>query len=276
MTSRGSLLGILALVLTLSCAQAGSTGATPSPNRDPAIKTYQALVTKDDDALNNSTSNHCNTIQDTGCQAAAAVVIAALQQWAQDLKQFHTPTSFVIIDGQLQRHVAGAITDVNAIAAANQAQDQPAEDLATQIALTELTWVNTISAAIRNWAQASPTTYARQVKAEVAALDACDGCSQLAGQGQLACSGSTGAACDLVLTQAFSQIQTFQAGILEVAAPDSWLAKDANLQSGLAQADTSLLAVKAARLTGDQKALDVARVQFQQAMATVHNAAAAI
>jgi hypothetical protein len=276
MTSRGSLIGILALVVALSCAQAGTTAAIPSPTKDPAIKNYQALVTKDDDALNASTSNHCNTIADTGCPAAVAGVIVALQQWALDLKQFQTPTRFVTIDGQLQRHLAGATTDVGAIGTANQAQDQPAEDLAVQIALTELTWVNGISASIRNWAQFSATVYMKQVGSEIAALDACDGCGQLAGQGQLACTGSAAPSCDLVLMQSFSQIQAFQAGILEIAAPDSLLAKDANLQAGLAQADTALLALKAARLTDDQKAFDAARVQFQQSIATVHKAAAAI
>jgi hypothetical protein len=276
MTYKGSLLGILAVLLALRCGKAGNTAAKSTPTVDPAIAAYQALVTKDDHGLDTSTSNHCHTIADTACPAAAGRVIVALQQWAQDLKQFQTPTRFVTIDRQLQRHLAASMSYVGAIATANRAQDQAGEDLAVQIALTELSWLDGISASIAQWAPATSTIYTRQVGAEMGAFDACAGCPQLTGQGQLVCFGAAASGCDSVLTESFNQIQAFQAGLLEIAAPDSLVAKDAILQLGLAQADSDLLAIKGARLAADEKAFEAARGQFTQAMVAVHTDAAAI
>src|ERR1700693_841016 len=89
------------VLLLLGCSQAPSA-AQPSPTSDPAIKAYQALMLSDDTTMGASTSNHCNTVQDTGCPAAVARVVTTLQTWLDDLNRFQTPARFATIDVQMK------------------------------------------------------------------------------------------------------------------------------------------------------------------------------
>jgi hypothetical protein len=55
-----------------------------------------------------------------------------------------------------------------------------------------------------------------------------------------------------------------------VAAPSSLAAQDARLQKDLAQADTGVLAITKAELTGDQAGFDGGRLLLRQALPAIN------
>src|ERR1700674_4537109 len=138
---------LLAAVLFVGCSQSAPV-AQQSPTTDPAIKAYQALMLSDDNAMGASTSNHCNTVQDTACPAAAARVVTALQSWLDDLNRFQTPARFATIGAQMKRHVAAAMAYLNATVAANLGKNQPGEDRSIVAAVSEREWVDRLTTSI--------------------------------------------------------------------------------------------------------------------------------
>jgi hypothetical protein len=63
---------------------------------------------------------------------------------------------------------------------------------------------------------------------------------------------------------------------VRVSTPSSLAAQDARLQSDLAQADTGVLAIATARVTGDQAAFDAGRLMLQQALLAINADVAAL
>jgi hypothetical protein len=100
------------------------------------------MISSDYNTMAASTSNHCNTIEDTGCEAATNAVIPTLQRWVGDLNSFPTPARFVAIDGQLRAHLNEVITELNAAVAFQKAKDQTGFDLAMGAAVFERAWVD--------------------------------------------------------------------------------------------------------------------------------------
>jgi hypothetical protein len=267
---RSLLLGVQASValLLLGCSQAAST-AQQSPAADPAINAYKTLMLSDDNKMGASTSNHCNTVQDTACPAAVARVVATLQQWLDDLNGFKTPARFATIDGQMKRHLTAVLSYLSMVVVANRAQDQNSEDRALQAATNERAWVDDITLSIAHSAPATAVIYLGSVRAEKAGLDGCDGCQRAVGQGQLSCDGSAQAGCDSLLRETSTQIETFEGALVLNAAPAGLSSKDARLQSDLAQCDTALIAMTGALLTGDQSGFNAARTLLQRGAAAV-------
>jgi hypothetical protein len=263
------------VLLLLGCSQAASV-AQQSPMSDPAINTYKTLMVSDDNAMGASTSNHCNTVQDTACPAAAARVVVALQQWLDDLNRFQTPARFATIDAQMKRHLAAAISYLNMVVAANRAQNQNSEDRALQAAENERGWVDDITLSIAHSAPATAAIYIGGVRSEKAGLDGCEGCQSTVGQSQLSCEGSAQADCDSLLRETSTQIETFEGAIVLNSAPVSLSSKDALLRSDLAQTDTALITMTGALLTGDQSGFDAARTSLQRAAAAVDADAATV
>jgi hypothetical protein len=71
-------------------------------------------------------------------------------------------------------------------------------------------------------------------------------------------------------------VRTFQAGLVQDAAPSVLSAKDAQLQSDLAMSDTALIAMMGALLTGDQTGLGAARTSLQRATTAVDTDATSV
>jgi hypothetical protein len=162
-----SLIGaqVFVAVLLFGCSQSASV-AQQSPTTDPAIKAYQAMMLSDDNAMGAATSNHCGTIQDTGCPAAVARVVAALQAWLDDLNRFQTPARFATIGAQMKLHVAAAIAYLNAAAAANLAKNQPALDESIGAAISEREWVDRVTSNIWHSSPATTAVYTNLVRSE--------------------------------------------------------------------------------------------------------------
>jgi hypothetical protein len=267
---RSLLLGVQASValLLLGCSQPAST-AQQSPAADPAIGAYKTLMIGDDSRMGASTSNHCNTVEDTACPEAVARVVATLQQWLDDLNGFQTPAQFATIDGQMKRHLTAVLSYLSIVVTANRAKDQNSEDRALAAAINERGWVDDITTSVAHSAQATAVIYTGSVRSEKAGLDGCAGCQRAVGQGQLSCAGSAQADCDSLLRETSTQIETFEGALVLNAAPAALLSKDARLQSDLAQCDTALIAMTGALLTGDQPGFEAARTSLQRAAAAV-------
>jgi hypothetical protein len=267
---RSLLLGALASVALLlpGCSQPASS-AEQSPTPDPSIGAYKTLVISDDTRMAASSSNHCNTVEDTACPAAIARVVSALQQWLDDLNAFRTPARFATINGQMKRHLAAVLSYLSMVVVANRAKDQNGEDRAIAAAINERGWVDDITTSVAHSAQATSAIYTGSVRSEKAGLDGCEGCQRTMGQSQLSCDGSAQAACDSLLRETSTQIETFEGALVLDAAPSALSSKDARLQSDLAQGDTALIAMTGALLTGDQSGFTAARALLQRSVAAV-------
>jgi hypothetical protein len=263
------------VMLLFGCSQSASV-AQQSPTPDPTIKAYQALMLSDDNAMGASTSNHCNTVQDTACPAAAARVVAALQSWLDDLNRFQTPARFATIDAQMKRHVAAAIAYLNASAAATLAKNQPALDRSIAAAVSEREWVDRVTASISHSSYATTAAYSGLVKAEKSDLDKCAGCLRLIAQTPLSCDGTAATDCDSLVLDASSQLSTFLSAVVLDAAPSNVKAKDSQLQSDLGQGDTALITMMGDLLKGDQAGFSAGRTALGQALAAVDRDAAAV
>jgi len=266
---------VFVVMLLFGCSQSASV-AQQSPTTDPAIKAYQAMMLSDDNAMGAATSNHCNTVQDTACPAAAARVVAALQSWLDDLNRFQTPARFATIGAQMKRHVAAAIAYLNASAAATVAKNQPALDRSIVAAVSEREWVDRLTASISHSSPATTAVYRNLVKSEKSDLDKCAGCQRLTAQTPLSCDGAAPTDCNSLVLDAASQMATFQGAVVLDAAPSTMGAKDALLQSDLAQGDTALIAMMGDLLKGDQAGFTAARPSLGRALAAVDVDAAAV
>jgi hypothetical protein len=233
-------------------------------------------MANDDNTMANSTSNHCNTIQDKDCPAAVARVNVTLQRWLEDLNRFTTPARFLTIDAQARKHLSAAIADLNAVVTANRARNQGAEDLALQVAITERHWVDDISGAIGDWHVASAASYSELVKSEEQGLSGCGGCQQLAGANPLTCTGHIGEDCEAAIAEASDYVANFQSAMVQDGVPMSQATHDATLQSDLARLDSALLAMKAALVFPNQSGFDAGRASYQEAASMVAADVAAI
>lgn len=266
---------VFVVMLLFGCSQSASV-AQQSPTTDPAIKAYQSMMLSDDNTMGVATSNHCNTVQDTACPAAAARVVAALQSWLDDLNRFQTPARFATIDAQMKRHVAAAIAYLNGAAAATLAKNQPALDRSIVAAVSEREWVDRQTANISHSSPATAGTYAGLVKSEKSDLDKCAGCQRLIAQTPLSCDGTAPTDCNSLVLDAASQVATFLGAVVLDAAPSNLATKDAQLQTDLAQSDTALIAMMGALLKGDQQGFTAARPSLGRALAAVDADAAAV
>jgi hypothetical protein len=272
-----SLIGaqVFVVIVLFGCSQSASV-AQQSPTTDPAIKAYQAMMLSDDNAMGAATSNHCTTVQDAGCPAAAARVVAALQSWLDDLNRFQTPARFATIDTQMKRHVAAAIAYLNASAAATLAKNQPALDRSIVAAGSEREWVDRLTASISHSSHTTTVVYSGLVGSEKSDLDKCAGCRQLIAQTPLSCDGAVATDCNALVLDAASQVATFQGAVVLDAAPSTMGAKDALLQSDLAQGDTALITMMGDLLKGDQQGFTAARPSLGRALAAVDMDAASV
>jgi hypothetical protein len=263
-------LGPLAAVVVLlfGCSQA-ATVAQQSPTSDPSIRAYQTLMLSDDTAMGASTSNHCNTVQDTACPAAVARVVTTLQAWLDDLNRFQTPARFATIDAQMKRHLTAVISYLNLAAAANVARNQSLEDRSIAAAINEKGWVDEVASSVAQSKPAAVAIYTGVVGSVKSELDSCASCQRLAGQSQLNCVGAAVTDCDSLVIDAAIQVRTFQSALVQDAVPSVLSAKDGQLQSDLAMSDTALIAMMGALLTSDQSGFSGGRSSFQRSMAAV-------
>jgi hypothetical protein len=233
--------------------------------QDPSIKRYQTLIGTDSQRVISSQSNNCASLADA-CPTAAANVVAALQQWLDDLDATRPPTRFAYLDAQMRRHIPLAISGLNAAVTAYKAKDQAGMDNAINAAVNER---DALEAEVNDIVGARPATnaaYKAVVRSDNANLLACTACQQLLSQNQVSCPASQTPSCPDQIAAARFQLETFQGDVVHDFAPDSLVALDAHLQADLFAASVELSAMDAALSGGDHAALQNGRTLLRQAL----------
>jgi hypothetical protein len=165
----------------------GSAAASPASG-------YSNLLRYDMSGVLLAQSQHCDTITDAGCPAAAGRVIAPLQAWLNDLNRASTPGAFTLVDLQLRSHVAAAIAVLNALVAAYHGQDQAAMTTALKAAVDERDMIEIEVDSIVSSQTVSAKAYRVNVEVARKTFDGCGECLP-AGVNQLSCQGAQRAAC---------------------------------------------------------------------------------
>ena len=248
----------IALAAVFIATHHAFVGSVPAGS-DANVKVYQAMMNSDYNTMVASTSSHCNTIQDTGCQAAVAPVLVTLQKWVDDLNAFQTtPARYAAIDGQLRRHLTAAIAELNAAVAFQKANNRNGFNLAMRAAFSERAWLDPTMFAIEGTYPKVAGSYHDAMSLATQALGACVngtpgpgdlGCQRLSAQET--CTGAAASTCESDVEAATAQIQTFLVALLQNPAPSALTAPGARFQADLAQADTALLAIADALVHGD-------------------------
>ena len=243
-----------------------------APRSAPALSivAYQTTLKRDVGVLDTAGDGvSCTTLQST-CPQPGRPVLKAYQRWLDDLNGSEPPAKFAVIDAQMRKHLAAGIADINAVFAAYAAQNQDGLDRAGAETRRQGDWLTVIADAILYSSQGTAASYADSVlAARRQGLDVCPECQLLGSSGPIDCTGSQEANCEGDVAYAKSAIEDLEAAVMRVAAPGSLAAQDALLQRDLAKADTAVLAMATAQLTGDQGGFSVGRNLFQRALPVV-------
>jgi hypothetical protein len=272
----------IAVVAAFIAAHRGPVGLAPA-DQDPNVKAYRAMIIADYHAMDTSTSNHCNTIQDTGCAAAANAVSVTLQKWVTDLNSYRTtPAGLAVVDGQLRRHLNQAIADMNAAVASQKVGNENGFNLAMAALSYERAWIDPAAFALEGSYPRVAGTYHDAFGLTKHSLDAC--ITSRPAPADLGCSGlfarhcTTGSVqtCGSDIESADTQIQTFLIALLQNPAPSALTTKSAQLQVHLANADTALLAITDAILHGDAGKVGAGELAYSEAISSADGDAASI
>ena len=244
-----------------------------APQSTPAgaitVQAYQAMVSQDDGELIVARSPDCSTLQPP-CPGGRRQALAALQRWLDDLDRSVPPTRFAQIDAQLRGHLAANVSQTLAVFAAYHANDQSGLDRMNYATKMGAYWLDEVALSIGNSHQGTVPAYIASVRVGEQNLGSCTSCLSLGGNDHIVCAGDQAMSCLFTIGYAESVIGEFQASLVRVAGPDAITAKDALLQRDLAEADTALIRLTTASLTGEQAVFDAARTSLRQALAAVN------
>ena len=255
-------IGLVAAFLATHHASVGMTPAGDEKN----VKAYREMMAGDYNAMNASTSDNCNTIDDKLCAAAIGRVVPRLQSWLDDLTAFRTPAQYAVLDAQLRLHLKEVIVELNSAVMFQKANDQRGFALAMSAALYERGWMDPATFTITGTYAKVAGSHQDAVNVARQALLNCMnstpapadfGCSHLAA-GE-SCAGAAAAQCEDDVQAAATQLEMFLVGLTQNPAPSSLRVKDAKLQADLARADTALLEITDAILHEDATRLQTSR-----------------
>jgi len=274
---------VIAVAAAFIAAHRGPVGSAPA-GQDPNVKAYRDMIASDYNAMASATSSHCATIQDTGCEAALNAFIPGLRKWVGDLDSYRTtPSGYVVVDGQLRRHLNQAIADMNAAAAFQKAGNAIGFNLAMNAVLYERAWVDpTMFAIVGSYPRVAATyhdAFGLTKQSLAACVNSTPAPADLACTALLArqvCVGSDAQICESYVQNAGTQIQAFLIALLQNPAPSSLATKDAQLQADLAKADTALLATTDALLHADAAKVAAGDMSYSDAISSADGDAVAI
>jgi hypothetical protein len=272
-------LAVIALAAAIAAAfivAHNATTASVPAGSGQTIQAYQNLVGVDGQNADATWSAPCDTTTHTGCQGDATRAIVALQRWLDDLNRSEPPARFLIVDAQLRLHISGSIAGLNALLAASKANDSNGMDRAYLLALDGRLWTDAVVPSIVSSKQVDAAAYVNSVEAGGNAMIACTACQILFGPTQIDCSQNQASTCQGLLDGSAGQVAGFQSALVASSAPAALSAADTHLQEDLAQADSALIAMRAALSTGDQAGFDAGRVTLQSAFSAVSRDVTAI
>lgn len=256
---------------------------TPADS-EHAVASYKHLLSDDYNKIPiTSIESTCSGNQFAACEADLNLRIPTVNQIQNDLGRIQPPARFAVAVAQMRRHQALQLSRLNAVLAANRAQDAAGVDRTVASVVSGRPWMDAMFNSIFSSQQGSIATYTQTVRNEKRNLDQCIECRNLAGQSQISCIGSQATSCQALLQSTAAQVASsqsavasFQNAVVRIAAPNSLATKDNRLQLDLAKADTALLMMADALSAGDQAGFNRGRVSLQQAVAAIDRDAADI
>lgn len=248
----------VALGAAILASHHGPVGSVPA-GVDPGVKAYQTMISLHISNFNTvANSVSCGTLDDTGCAADAAAVVPVLNKWVSDLSSFQTPAQFAALDAMLRRHLTDQAVYLNAMLAAQKANNVTAFDFAFEGAFYEREWLDPATGAIDGSYPRVAGSHHDALALTKQSLELCInqapgpadiGCEQLYHSDECAKVGLQACANDAHSYAA--RVQSFLIGLLQNPAPTALAAKDRKIQNDLAQIDADILAVTDGLLSGD-------------------------
>lgn len=268
---------IAALVVGVRVWRNGDLNHGPMPaGGAPTIKQYQALVSRDDLRLDNTSNIDCTTYVYPNCLAPVAVANAAAHQWLDDLSGIQPPARFAAVDALLRRHLALLISGNADYVAAYTAKDMQGRATFTLVVNDEQSALDTAVQAIDASSQDTILGYSAGVQLGKDDLLACAVCQGLISQSTVSCPASQTPTCADEIDAVGLQVEAFQEDLVRYYAPDSLVANDRRLQADLLATENALDAMTSALSTGVQVALQTAFSALRQALGRVDADAASI
>jgi hypothetical protein len=259
----------IALVAAFVASRYAPVGSVPS-GQDQNAKAYRAMIKSDYAAMAASTSNHCDTIDDKACEAAAMRGVASLQQWVDHMHSFPTPSKYAVLDGQLRMHLSAVAAELTAAVAFQKVSDGKGFNLAMNAARYERGWIDPATYALTDDYVRLAASYQDAFSLAKRAVNGCT--NGMPGPGDIACQrlvqlpsclGANAELCLSYVQNAATPLQTFLISLMQNPAPANQAAASSRLQAGLAEADTALLAITDAVLKNDGSKVDAALQSFR-------------
>jgi hypothetical protein len=251
--------GLLVVVVAATAVVTFLASRNHTPQNAPAgrvsIEAYQTMVERGDGEV-------------ILARGDTTQLLTALQRWLDALNRSEPPPRFAVIDAQLRLHLATTIFDRNAANAADLAKDQNALDRADNVGVGQQAWLDEVTRSIADSEPGTAATYVASVRAGNQVFGGCAACQSLANQ--VDCTEMQATSCLYDVGYAVAAIGPFEGALVRVAAPSSLAAQDAQLQKDLAQADTGVLAIEKAQLTGDQAGFNAGRLLLQQVLPAIN------
>jgi hypothetical protein len=263
----------IALVATFVAVHNHPVGEIPA-GQSENVKAYRAMIQRDYNAMDASTSNHCNTIQDTGCAAAVEPVKIALQRWVDDMQAFaNTPAQFTAIDAAIRAHLKDVITDSNAGIAFQKSGDEAGFNLAFQHSFYERAWIDPATSLIEGTYPPAAAGFADAIARAKHWVAGCLSNTPIPEQLECnrlsryeSCPDAQALLCDADVKRVETSIQTYLVAMAQNPAPSPQAAGYAKLQYDLQRADASILAIHDVLLTRDSVKLNLAETPFLNAI----------
>lgn len=264
----GALIALLAAVAVAAFLELHGRAPHSTPaGMDP--KAYKAMTYRDLLRLDTAGDGAaCLTLQSV-CPAPGRPVHTALRLWLADLNGSLPPARFAVIDGQLRRHIATQISMLETIYAVYAARDDAALARANYAASAQGTWVADLAQRILDSRQESPSAYLASVRDASQTFSGCPACQALAAARQADCAQIQATGCEVDVSIARTVTEQFQAALVLHGAPSSLAARDTILQRDLAQADTAIISMASANLSGDQATFDAGLQELAQALPAI-------
>jgi hypothetical protein len=263
--------GLLVLMLAAAAAVTFAALRYHAPQSEPAgsisIEAYQRMLSLDDALLNVSRDNNCADLQSV-CPAPPGPLASVLQRWLDDLNRSDPPARFAVIDSQMRSHLAASISLLDAVSIAYQAQDENGLLLANQAAANQQHWLDIAASSIKESQLGTAASYISSIGAAYQTFGGCAACQSLIAA--VDCTDIKSWSCEYAVIRAIAPVEALEIAPVRVSTPSSLAAQDARLQSDLAEADTGVLAIATARVTGDQAAFDAGRLMLQQALLAIN------
>lgn len=256
----------------LAVRQYRPVGNVPA-GQDQSVTAYRSMIQSEYQDMAASTSNHCNTIDDTGCEVAVRPVVAALQKWVDHMNSFQTPPRYAVLDMQLRQHLKELIVELNAAVAFQKSNDEKNFRLAVDAALYERGWINPPILFINGYVPDarrpgnSPDEAFNTAKQELSGCLSGQagingiGCAKLA-RHPSSCLGANAEDCQAYVKDAETQMQNLMITLMTKPPSPDQATKFSKLLGYLAEADTALLAITDAILKGDAAKIDAALQSF--------------